>query len=128
MGFMVTAPYMPADGEEYVAYHRRLAGELARLQGEGRLPDDHGVSGFLADLKRIVSIVASDVTSARSRGETTIVSRFEMTASDFRRRRDMNDSLRNLLEILQMRKAVDMRRTEGAGRVADALGAATFVE
>ncbi|MDP9100568.1 MAG: hypothetical protein M3N21_00220 [Actinomycetota bacterium] len=128
MGFMVTAAYAPADGDEYVAYQRRLDGELARLRAEGRLPDNDSVEAFLDQLRRIVRIIASDVISARSRGETDVVSRFEMTAAEFRSRRDMNDSLRNLLEILQMRQALDMQRTAGAGRVADALGAATFQE
>lgn len=128
MGELVTAAYTVSDGEEYVTYLTHLVAECERLRAEGRVPDTEAILVFFDDLRTAKRLVRQDVTAATSRGEQSVVTRMPMPAADYQRMNSMNDSVRGLLEILQLRKAVDLQRTAGSERVALAFREGTYQE
>ena len=126
MGELVTKPYSTSDGTEYVAYLQHIISECERLTKEGRLPDDGSVLSFFDDVRMITAQVRGDVARAASRGEQQVVSRFQMTRGDHRRLTTMSESVGNLLEILELRGAVALHRTEGSIRAAEAVRTGQF--
>ena len=123
---LVTKPYSVADAEEYVEYHARLAAEADRLQAEGRLPDNEAIESFFRDVRQVVSAVQRDASDARVRGQQEVVTRLPMSPADHRRIFGMNESIRSLLEVLEMRQAVELHRTPAVARVADAVTGGTL--
>ena len=128
MGQLRTAPYDVAEGREYAAYLSNMCAECVRLAEAGRLPDTDELAGFLATARQVHSQVAADVQRAEAAGETSVISSIQMSAVEHARMRNMNDSFRNLLEILEMRQAVALNRTPAVARVADAIQAGTYAD
>ena len=128
MGQLRTAPYDVADGQEYAAYLANMVEECGRLASVGRLPDTDEMAGFLATARQVLAQVSSDVSRVQATGDSTIVSSIQMTAPEYSRMRNMNDTFRNLLEILEMRQALELNRTPGAGRVAESIQSGAFTE
>ncbi|MCU1599479.1 MAG: hypothetical protein JWO22_188 [Frankiales bacterium] len=128
MGVLTTTPYTLEDGEDFVAYLTHVTQECDRLQAEGRIPSDEGISDFLDILKTLASQVRNDVARGRATGEQQLRTGLALTAAEYARTRSMTDSLRPLLEILELRDAVDLRRTAGAMRVASAVLEGTFTD
>ncbi len=128
MGELVTQPYNPAEGTEYADYLEHITREADRLRREGRLPDNETVLSFFDDVGLVIRKVREDASRAAARGDAEVVTRIEMTSADYRRLMSMNESMRTLLEILEMRAAVDMKRTDGTTRVATAVREGTFSE
>lgn len=128
MGRLQTTPYAVADGREYVTYLAHVRQECARLVGEGRLPDSDELAGFLATAEQVVAQLRADVARAEQRGETTIASEIPMSASEHARMRNMNESFRNLLEILELRQALELNRTPAVARVAEAVQSGRYVD
>jgi hypothetical protein len=126
MGTMTSQPYSVDDGEEYSAYLDNVFTALPKMQAEGRLPSDDAVLSFLDDMQRVRSTVRADVARARSTGAKQVVSRLTLTAADHRRLLALGESMQNHLQILEIRKALVLDRSAGAGRVADAFRGGTF--
>ena len=124
----MTRPYDPAEGAEYADYLEHISTEADRLRGEGRLPDNDTVLSFFDDVRTVIRRVREDSSRARARGETEVVTRIELGAADYHRMMNMSESMGNLLEILEMRQAVDMKRTDGTVRVATAVREGTFTD
>jgi hypothetical protein len=117
---LATQPYTPADGQEFVTYVRHLNKECERLQAEGRIPADEAINDFLHLLASIATRVQADVRSAG--GSTApITTTVAMSASEYTKNWALIDSVNSLLLILEMRKAIDLMRTDGATRVMGAV-------
>lgn len=117
---LTTQPYLPADGREFLDYMPGVIQEMARLQGEGRVPNDEGVEGMLMFWRRAAAQVRMDVSKAGASNQP-ITTSLPMTVGEYQRIWAMFDTIYPLLEILEIRGAVDMRRSEGVNRVVDAL-------
>jgi hypothetical protein len=115
---LVTQPYARADGQELVTYVGNLTQECARLQEEGRFPDDQPIRDFLHLLDTIAARIQSDLRTANGDSLTTAI---EMTKSEYQKNWAMIDVVNSLLFILEMRGALDLQRTEGADRVMGAI-------
>ena len=128
MGELVTQPYDPAEGAEYADYLEHISREADRLRREGRLPDNDTVMSFFDDVSVVVRKVREDARRGMANGDAQVVTRIELTPADYKRLMSMSESMRNLLEILEMREAIDMKRTDGTARVATAVREGTFSE
>lgn len=126
MGTLTSQPYDVAEGEAYCAYLERITGECRRLMTEGRMPDSETTDAFLSDVGRIVRQVRLDTATARSRGERTICSAISMTNEERKRLDSLSESMLNLLQILELRGAVVLDRTDAVSRVAAAFAGADF--
>lgn len=126
MGTLTSTAYDVTEGREYVGYLDRVLKECVRLRAEGRLPDGESVDAFLDDAQLVLHAVRQDVASASARGVSTIQSQVRLTAEEHKRYLTMGESLRNLLEILELRKALVLDRTPAVGRVAESFYAGTF--
>lgn len=118
---LTTKPYLPAEGREFLEYMQHLLPEMDRLQREGRIPGDHGVDDLLAFWRLVTAHVRVDVDRAGPTSVTPITTSFAMTEAEHQRIWSMFDTLYPLLEILEMRGAVNLERTEGMTRVILAL-------
>jgi hypothetical protein len=128
MGRLVTKPYDPVEGAEYADYLEHISREADRLRREGRLPDNETVMSFFDDVRGVVQQVRDDSSRATARGERQVVTTIQLSSADYRRIMSMSESMGTLLEILEMRQAVDMKRTEGTTRVATAVREGTFLD
>lgn len=126
MGMLVSHEYDVAEGQEYVVYLERVLGECRRLREEGRLPEGDNVDGFLDDVAVVMHEVRRDVGIASAQGRTRTRSEVRMSDEEHKRITSMSESVRNLLEILELRKALVLDRTPGIARVADALLTGTY--
>jgi hypothetical protein len=118
---MTTLEYDISDGMEWCDYFDRISSECRRLMSEGRMPDTEALDGFLADSSALLRQVRQDVASARARGAKTTVSSISLTSEEYKRLLAMRESVLNLLQILEMRGAVKLDRSEGVGRMVAAL-------
>jgi hypothetical protein len=121
MGTLTSDEYDVEEGREWCAYLDRVTKECRRLIAEGRVPESEGLDGFLADSEVVLQQVRIDVASAASRGEKTITTSVRLTSEEYKRLLSMNESILNLLQILEMRGAVALDRSDAVGRVARAI-------
>jgi len=128
MGTVITPSLAVDECQEYVDYLEHVVRESRRLMREGRLPSDDGVAAFLEDAQRVAHQLGREVAQARATGQHTVRGRVELARDGYRRLTTMSDNLRNLLEILEIREALVLNRTEAVARVATALSASEFVE
>lgn len=126
MGTLTSQEYATEDGREYVAYLDRVLQECVRLRAEGRLPDSDGVDGFLGDAQVVLHQVRRDVASASARGAGLTTTEVRLSSEEHQRIVMMGESLRTLLEILEMRKALVLDRTPAVARVAQAVLEGSF--
>lgn len=126
MGTLTSHEYDIAEGQEWCDYFDRVSGECRRLVSEGRMPDTEALDGFLADSAAVLHQVRKDVADARARGAKTTRTAVTLTNEEHKRLLSMRESVLNLLEILEMRGAVNLDRTEGVGRVVAALTTGPF--
>jgi hypothetical protein len=124
---MTTLEYDVSDGQAWCDYFDRISGECRRLVAEGRMPDTEALDGFLADSAVLRRQVIADIASARARGAQTAVTTVSLTKEEYRRLIDIRESVLNLLQILEMRGAVKLERSEGVGRMVAALTNGAFV-
>ena len=127
MGTLTTEPYDVAEGQEWCDYFERLITQCRRLIGEGRVPDTTGLDAFLAESAQVMHQVRRDVTAARAKGLATTRTVATMTTEEHKRMLSVSDSILNLLQILEMRGAVSLQRTDAVARVAAAIDAGAFV-
>jgi hypothetical protein len=126
MGTLTTLEYDISDAQEWTDYFERINRECRRLVTEGRMPDTDALDGFLADSAELLRQVRIDVSAARSRGAKTAVSAITLSKEEYKRLLAMRESVLNLLQILEMRGAVNLNRTEGVGRMVAALTGGPF--
>jgi hypothetical protein len=127
MGTLISKPYVVSEGQEYAEYLDRVLGECRRLLREGRLPDGDGVVAFLDDAQLVLQCVRRDVADAGASGRTTIRSELQLSKQEYDRYQTMGDSILTLLQVLEMREALVLNRTESVARVADAFQAGEWV-
>lgn len=126
MGTLASQPYDVAEGAAYCEYLERITKECRRLMAEGRMPDSDTTDAFLSDVGRIVRQVRIDIGTARATGQKTLRSAVTMTEQEHKRLDSLSESMLNLLQILELRKAVVLDRTDAVGRVAAAFAGAEF--
>ncbi|HEX3901007.1 MAG TPA: hypothetical protein VHW74_17800 [Mycobacteriales bacterium] len=118
---LVTQPYAPEDGREFVDYMRRMLSETERLQAEGRIPDDEGVDDVLVFWRAVTAQISLDLGNAGVASRRPITTGVTMTEAIHQRTWAVLDTLYPLLRIIEMRGAVDLTRTEGVTRVVNAI-------
>ena len=126
MGRLESAPFDIEDGREYVEYLTRVQQELDRLIDAGRVPGTDDLTAFMQTGQQVVDQIRRDIAHASATGRTDVVSVIEMSPAEHTRMVSMNDSLRTLLEILEIRQALELNRTPAVGRVSDAIQAGRF--
>lgn len=126
MGSLTSQPYDVSEGKEYAAYLARVLGDCRQLMADKRLPESEGVLGFLDDAELVMRRVRIDTASAEGRGDATTRTSIAVTADEHQRILTMGESLLNLLEILELRKAINLNRTDAVARVANAFREGVF--
>lgn len=126
MGTLNTVEYDVAEAKQWCDYLDRVVGECRRLMTEKRVPESETLDAFLEDSKVVLRTVKRDVSAAMGRGEKTSRTAISMTAEEHKRLLSMSESMLNLLQILEIRKAVVLDRTDAVGRVAAAIVGGTF--
>ena len=121
MGTLTSDEYDVDEAREWCAYLDRVTKECHRLMAEGRLPESDGVDGFLSDSGVVLQQVRMDIAAATGRGERTTRTAVRLTTEEYKRLLSMNESVLNLLQILEMRGAVVLDRSDAVGRVARAI-------
>ena len=121
MATFTSQPYQAQDAKEFLDYMQRMMGEVARLQREGRVPDDTGTNTLLDFWRSMVAHVRSDSGKVSAASKTPITTSWEMTEAEYQRTWAHYDTILSLLEILDMRGAVKLEASEGVMRVITAL-------
>ncbi|HWC35453.1 MAG TPA: hypothetical protein VG650_11590 [Mycobacteriales bacterium] len=116
-----TQPYLPDDGRQFLDYMQVVMKSMDRLRSDGRIPDDKGMETLLGFWGTVTRQVKVDVDRAGAVSRRPITSSLPMTAAEHQRIWAMFDTLYPLLEILEMRGVVDLKRTDSVTRVIDAL-------
>lgn len=128
MGTLTSQPYLVAEGQEYVAYLEHLLPQIRRLLAEGRVPNADGVTDFLDYTELVQQRVRLDTSSAAARGEQRITTKLTMDGAELKRFLTIGESILNLLEILEIRKALEFNRTPGVARVGEAIYAGVYAD
>jgi hypothetical protein len=126
MGTLSTNEYDVAEAKQWCDYLDRIVGECRRLMTEKRVPESDTLDAFLEDSEVVLRTVKRDVSAAAARGDITARTDISMTSEEHKRLVSMSESMLNLLQILELRKAVVLDRTEAVGRVAAAIVGGTF--
>ena len=126
MSTFTSQPYLPQDGKEFLDYMQHMMGEVARLQREGRIPDDPGTRTLLDFWRKMVSHVRTDVSKAPAASTAPITTSWEMSESEYQRTWAQYDTILSLLEILDLRGAVKLETTPNVMRVITALYKGSF--
>ncbi|HEX3705836.1 MAG TPA: hypothetical protein VHV76_04325 [Mycobacteriales bacterium] len=117
MSPLTSLAYLPAEGVEYLSYMERVFDAVTALRSEGRIPGDEAVDGLIALWRAISAQVRVDLAAAGPRSVRPITTTIPMTPADFQQSSVLLDTLYQLLRILEMRGAIDLRRSEGVNRV-----------
>jgi hypothetical protein len=120
-------PYLPSEGAEFVEYMDRVIVEVAGLKAEGRIPDDQGIDSLLGLWRTVTAQVKADVDAAGVDSGTPMSSTIPMTEAEFKQSSSMFETFYQLLRILEMRGAINLRRTDGVGKVAMAVYQGTLI-
>src|SRR5205085_938670 len=110
----------------YVAYLERVLDECVGLAKEGRLPDTEEIARFLDVERDCLVQLRRDVRLAAARGDSQVVSEIPMDEQEHARMLAMNDTVANLLQILEYRDALELNRTEAVARVSKAILGGTY--
>jgi hypothetical protein len=121
MSTFTSQPYLPQDASDFLDYMQRMMGEIARLQVEGRVPDDTGTNNLLAFWRTLIAQVRKDIARVGVGSETEITSSIPMTEAEYKRNWAMYDTFLQLLQILDLRGAVDLEANDGVMRVIGAM-------
>lgn len=128
MPTFTTQPYQPEDAAEFIDYMQRMMGEMLRLQHEGRVPDDVGMNHLLTFWRALTGQVRIDVAKVGAASKKPITSSLPMTEAEYKRNWAMYDTFLQLLQILDMRGAVNLEATDGVMRVIGAMYKGTLAE
>ena len=121
MATFSSLPYQVQDAKEFLDYMQRMMGEVARLQREGRVPDDVGTNTLLDFWRSMVSHVRMDIGRVSAASKTPVTTSWEMTEGEYQRTWSHYDTFLSLLEILDLRGAVKLEASPGVMRVINAL-------
>ena len=125
--YLKSQPYLPSEGAEFVEYMDRVIVEVANLQAEGRIPDDQGVDSLLTLWRTVTAQVKADVKAVGPDADAPMNSTIPMTEAEFKQSSSMFETFYQLLRILEMRGAINLRRTDGVGKVAMAVYQGTLI-
>ncbi len=128
MATFASQPYQPQDAREFLEYMQRMMSEVARLQREGRVPDDAGTHSLLDFWRMMVTHVRSDVAGVPAASKTPITTSWEMSEAEYKRTWAHYDTILSLLEILDLRGAVKLEASPATMRVIQALYKGQFVD
>lgn len=128
MGTLTSQPYLVSEGQEYVAYLEHLLPQLRGLIAQGRVPDADGVGDFLDHTELVQRRVRLDTSSAAERGEVRITTKMSVNEAELKRFLTIGESILNLLEILEIRQALEFNRTEAVARVGEAIYAGVYAD
>jgi hypothetical protein len=121
MPTFTTQPYQPQDAAEFLDYMQRMMGEMARLQREGRVPDDVGTNSLLMFWRTMVAQVRTDLGNVGIASKKPITSSLSMSESEYQRNWAQYGTFLQLLQILDLRGAVKLEASDGVMRVITAL-------
>ena len=121
-----TQPYLPDEGREFLAYMQVVMKSMIKLRADGRVPDDRGMDVMLDFWGSVTTQVKADVDRAGVASRREITTSLPMTAAEHQRIWAMFDTLYPLLEILEMRGVIDLKRTDAVTHVIDALYGGTL--
>ncbi|HVU62125.1 MAG TPA: hypothetical protein VG899_11595 [Mycobacteriales bacterium] len=127
MSYLKSQPYLPAEGTEFCDYMERVINGVTDLQREGRVPGDEGVDGLVALWRVVTRQVRADINAAGPASTRQITTTIPMTAAEFQQSSSMFETFYQLLRILEMRGAIDLRRSEGVTRVVMAVYNGTII-
>jgi hypothetical protein len=127
MSYLRSQPYLPSEGREFVEYMGRVLDGVTQLRAEGRIPDDDGVDKLLQLWRTVTKQVKSDTDGLGPDASRPITSTIPMTPTEFQQSSDMFGTFYNLLRILEMRGAINLRRSDGVSRVAMAVYEGTLI-
>lgn len=96
MSTFTTQPYLVQDANDFLDYMQRVMGEIARLQREGRVPDDTGTNSLLTFWRTLIAQVRTDVAKAGTASKREITSSIPMTEAEYKRNWSMYDTLLQL--------------------------------
>jgi hypothetical protein len=128
MGTLTSQPYLVSEGQAYVAYLENLLGQCRKLLAEGRLPDADGVADVLDVADVVLRRVHLDTSAAATRGEQRITTTMPMTQGELKRLLTIAESMLNLLEILEIRQALEFNRTDAVARVGEAIYGGVYAD
>ncbi|HVW80576.1 MAG TPA: hypothetical protein VHB69_06535 [Mycobacteriales bacterium] len=121
MSYLKSEPYLPTEGAEFLDYMDRVIEGVTELQREGRVPDEEGVDSLLDQWRMVTRHVRADVNAAGPTSVRPITTTIPMTAAEYQQSSSMFATFYQLLRILEMRGAIDLRRSDGVSRVAMAV-------
>ncbi|HVV77285.1 MAG TPA: hypothetical protein VHC43_14740 [Mycobacteriales bacterium] len=124
---MKSQPYLPSEGAEFVEYMDRVIPAVTDLQNEGRVPEDQGIKSLLALWQVVTDQVRADVKAVGPDSVRPMTSTIPMTQAEFDQSSAMFETFYQLLRILEMRGAINLRRTDGVGNVAMAVYQGTLI-
>jgi hypothetical protein len=127
VSYLKSQPFLPSEGAEFVEYMNRVIPAVAGLQAEGRVPDDQGVESLLALWRTVTDQVKADINAAGADSSSPMTSTIPMTEAEFKQSSAMFETFYQLLRILEMRGAINLRRTDGVGTVAMAVYQGTLI-
>lgn len=128
MSTFTSQPYQPQDAKEFLDYMQRMFGEVARLQDEGRIPNDAGTNSLLTFWRTMVAHVRSDIGNVGASSKNPVTTSWEMTEAEYQRTWAHYDTILSLLEILDLRGAVKLEASPGVMRVITALYKGTLTD
>jgi hypothetical protein len=117
METLTTLPYQPSDAVEFLDYMQHVITETGRLRDEGRVPDEEGVDALLTLWRKVTSQIRLDLNKVGPAARQPIISVIPMTQAEYEQSWTMFETLYPLLQILEMRGAVNIRATEPTTRV-----------
>jgi hypothetical protein len=127
VSYLKSQPYLPNEGAEFLDYMTRVIEGVTQLRAEGRVPNDEGVDNLLTLWRTVTAQVRADVNAAGPTSTRPITSTIAMTKAEYDQSNAMFDTFYNLLRILEMRGAIDLRRTEGVTNVVMAVYNGTLI-
>ncbi|HWC35377.1 MAG TPA: hypothetical protein VG650_11180 [Mycobacteriales bacterium] len=127
MSQLRSQPYLPFEGAEFVDYMEDVLKGVAELRAEGRIPVDPGIDSLLALWRVVTDQVRRDVNAAGPGAVAPMTSTIPMTQAEFTQSSAMFETFYQLLRILEMRGAINLRRTDGVSKVAMAVYQGTLL-
>ena len=126
MSALESLPYLPSEGAEFVDYMAGVIDGVMQLKSEGRVPDDQGVDDLLALWRTVAARVKADVSAADPTSSKPITTTIPMTQAEWQKSSTMFETLYPLLQILEMRGAINIRASEAVVKVVNAVWKGTL--
>lgn len=125
--YLKSQPFLPSEGVEFCDYMDRVNSGVAQLRADGRIPVDPGIDSLLALWRVVTDQVRADVNAAGPDATAPMTSTIKMTDAEYKQSSSMFETFYQLLRILEMRGAINLRRTDGVSNVAMAVYNGTLI-